>query len=171
MVMSLLNGNGYSVQPIQKLYLSDELKQICVGIKNQAMCVVIISSNFYNFLKFIKDFQCWQHFFNCFILKHISIFRIVLVLTYFTYVEIFHLLQVVPYLGNVYQHLQAVAMKAPTGSSSTNTSSTSSSSSNSPSPDAPLPSEFFGESSPVKRKTKPRKAQQCSFKCGNKIWS
>ncbi|XP_059172926.1 BOS complex subunit NOMO1-like [Physella acuta] len=66
---------------------------------------------------------------------------------------------VVPYLLNVYQHVQAVAMKAPTGLSSPTSSSTSSSSSNSPSPDAPLPSDFFGESSPVKRKTKPRKAQ------------
>ncbi|KAK0042403.1 nodal modulator 1 [Biomphalaria pfeifferi] len=73
----------------------------------------------------------------------------------------YHHKTVLPYALNIYQQLHSAALKVPVSSSSVSSSSTSSSSASaSAAGDSSIPPEFMGsESSPVKRKTKPRKAQ------------
>ncbi|KAH9504323.1 Nodal modulator 2 [Bulinus truncatus] len=74
----------------------------------------------------------------------------------------YHHKTVLPYALNIYQQLQSAALKVPAVSASGASSSTSSvaGSANLVSSDSSIPQEFMGsESSPVKRKTKPRKAQ------------
>ncbi|GFR78590.1 nodal modulator 1 [Elysia marginata] len=68
---------------------------------------------------------------------------------------------VVPYISNLYQQLQSAAQKSSVGaglSSSSSSSSSPSSASGSAAQDSTIPPEFLGsESSPVRRKAKPRK--------------
>ncbi|BFZ14363.1 hypothetical protein BsWGS_17402 [Bradybaena similaris] len=64
---------------------------------------------------------------------------------------------VIPYILNLYQQVQSTALKSQSAASTSSSSSSTAAASTS---DIPIPPEFMGtESSPVKRKIKPRKAQ------------